>query len=194
MKNTCEKMASVILIVVLMSMLSGCKAEPVVDEEKVTLTSDERELYNLIMSYRAELNLPDIPLSSSLSYVAQQHVADLQENNPTSSSCNLHSWSDNGSWSACCYTNDHTQASCMWNKPRELTDYNGNGYEIAYYSSTNATPAGALNSWKISPGHNNVIINAGNWTLQWKAIGVGIKGRYAVVWFGHEDDPAGPPG
>jgi uncharacterized protein YkwD len=194
MKNRHLKVASAILIIATMSFLSGCETEPDVDINKFALTAAEMELYNLIMDYRDELSLPQIPLSSSLSYVARQHVADLQENNPVTSICNLHSWSDNGNWTACCYTSDHAQAACMWNKPRELTDYSGNGYEIAYYSSGSATPAGALNGWKSSSGHNNVIINAGSWSMQWNAIGVGIKGGYAVVWFGHEEDPAGPPG
>ena len=37
---------------------------------------------------------------------------------------------------------------CMWNKPRELTSYIGDGYEIAYWSSEGATAAAALNGWK----------------------------------------------
>lgn len=184
-----------ILITLLFPMLFGCETDSVDDKDnyndKVTLTPTELEFYNMIMEYRAGLSLPSIPLSSSLSYVAQQHVADLEENNPTSSSCNLHSWSAGGNWTACCYTSDHAQATCMWDKPRELTDYIGNGYEIAYSHSVAATPEGALNGWKNSEGHHNVIINAGSWTTEWKAIGVGIKGKYAVVWFGHEDDPAG---
>lgn len=193
MKNRHLKVKSTLMLLALITLLTGCETEPEVENDLVTPTAAETELYNLIMSYRAELELPEIPLSSSLSYVAQQHVNDLQENNPVTSTCNLHSWSDNGNWTACCYTSDHAQASCMWDKPRELTEYTGNGYEIAYYSQANATPTGALNTWKNSPGHNNVIINAGSWTTQWKAIGVGIRGNYAVVWFGHEDDPAGSP-
>ncbi len=181
------------MLLALMTLLTGCETEPEDENNLVTPTAAETELYNLIMNYRAELQLLEIPLSSSLSYVAQQHVNDLQENNPVTSTCNLHSWSDNGNWTACCYTSDHAQASCMWDKPRELTEYTGNGYEIAYYGQANATPAGALNIWKTSQGHNNVIINAGSWTTPWKAIGVGIRGNYAVVWFGHEDDPAGSP-
>ena len=58
--------------------------------------------------------------------------------------CNLHSWSDKGPWSACCYTPDHAQAQCMWDKPSELTNYPGNGYEIsaAGYDSAQAALAG----------------------------------------------------
>jgi hypothetical protein len=175
--------------------LIGCESDSGDDtnNNKVTLNSDEYKLYTLIMDYRADLNLSIIPLSTSLCYVAQQHVFDLEENNPISANCNLHSWSDKGSWSECCYTSDHAQASCMWDKPRELTDYTGNGYEIAFAHSAIATPEAALNGWKNSAGHNNVIINADIWNTEWKAIGIGIRGKFAVVWFGHEDDMAGPP-
>lgn len=76
----------------------------------------------------------------------------------------------------------------MWNKPRELTSYIGDGYEIAYWSSEGATAA-ALNGWKKSRGHNAVIINQDIWkNVQWKAIGIAIRGEYAVVWFGKELD------
>ncbi len=41
------------------------------------------------------------------------------------------------------------------------------------------------------PRHNAVIINDGMWSRSWKAIGIGIYGNYAVVWFGNEEDPVG---
>jgi hypothetical protein len=78
----------------------------------------------------------------------------------------------------------------MWNKPRELTSYPGNGYEIASWSSGPNDPGTALSGWRSSPLHNAVILNSGMWArLKWKAIGVGIYGSYAVVWFGEESDP-----
>lgn len=154
-----------------------------------TLSSDEQELYNIIMEYRKSLGLPSIPVSPSLSFVAQTHVRDLQAH-PPSGACNMHSWSTYGSWSACCYTPDHAQAQCMWNKPGELTGYQGYGFEISYGGSLNATPAGALRGWQSSSGHNAVIANTGIWkSHSWKAVGIGIYGSYAVVWFGEEDDP-----
>jgi dienelactone hydrolase len=78
----------------------------------------------------------------------------------------------------------------MWSKPRELTKYPGNGYEISYWDgSENATAAGALASWKQSSGHNAVIINQGIWgSHPWQAIGIGIYKGYSVVWFGEEVD------
>lgn len=77
----------------------------------------------------------------------------------------------------------------MWNKPREISGYNSNGYEIAYYSSAGANALEGLEGWKKSPGHNPVIVNLGTWSkVEWKAIGVGIYGEYGVVWFGEAED------
>ena len=155
------------------------------------LNNEERKLYNIIMEYRKDNGLPKIPLSSSLTFVAQTHVKDLVINKPDIGNCNAHSWSSNGPWSACCYTPDHAQAEFMWSKPRELTKYLGNGYEIACGSNGccsdfNMTAEYALDSWKKSSGHNAVIINQGIWDDQWNAIGIGLFKGFAVVWFGKE--------
>lgn len=171
------------LVIILFSILHGYLFSQ-------SLSTEEQELYNIIMEYRKANGLPNIPLSKSLTFVAQTHVMDLQTNKVVNSTCNLHSWSDNGPWSPCCYTSDHAKASCMWNKPRELTDYDGNGYEISYglYGAT-VSAEGALGGWKSSSPHNAVILNQGIWkNSKWKAIGVGISDGYAVVWFGVEKD------
>lgn len=156
------------------------------------LTDEEKKLYDLIMEYRYENGLPNIPISASLTYVAQTHVRDLAHNKPDIGNCNAHSWSSNGPWSSCCYTSDHAQAECMWSKPRELTTYKGNGYEIAYHygfgGQVKISAHMPLNGWKGSPGHNAVILNQGIWVNKWKAIGIGIFNGYAVVWFGQEYD------
>jgi uncharacterized protein YkwD len=164
------------------------------DEDRIKLSKAEKELYDIMMEYRSELNLKPIPLSLSMTKVAQIHSKDLFENRPHGGDCNMHSWSDKGDWTSCCYTSDHAQAACMWNKPKELTNYEGNGFEIAAGSSSSSiTPQLALSLWKNSPGHNTVIINSANWTREWKAIGLGIVGGYATVWFGREEDPDGEP-
>jgi uncharacterized protein YkwD len=152
---------------------------------------EEMQLYKLLTEYRADNGLPKIPLSRSLTRVAQLHVRDLSRN-PPNGKCNMHSWSSKGNWSACCYTSDHAQAQCMWNKPRELTNYLGNGYENANGGSRGyqANAVSALNGWKKSSGHNAVILNQGIWSHNhWKAVGVGIYDNYAVLWFGEEADP-----
>ena len=152
------------------------------------LTPEEQELYLLIDQYRKEKGLPSIPLSVSLTHVAQLHVKDLNENYISSNKCNAHSWSSKGNWTSCCYTSDHAQAKCMWKKPSELTKYKGYGYEIAYWNSNKARPFESLEGWKNSPGHNEVIINQGPWESEWNAIGIGLSGNYSVVWFGMEVD------
>ena len=141
------------------------------------------------MEYRYSKGLTKIPLSKSLTFVAQTHVKDLVNNKPDVGNCNMHSWSNKGNWTPCCYTDDHARAKCMWNKPSELTSYKGNGYEIAHWNSGTATAEGALSGWKRSSGHNAVIINQGVWDSHpWKAIGIGIYKGFAVVWFGEERD------
>jgi hypothetical protein len=153
------------------------------------LSASEQRLYRLIMEYRDSKGLPPIPLSPNLSFVAKTHVRDLRAHPPTGK-CNFHSWSNDGPWTPCCYTSDHARAQCMWDKPRELTRYPGNGYEIASWSSAQNTPESALSGWKGSPLHNAVIVNSGTWArIKWRAVGVGIYGSYAVVWFGEESDP-----
>lgn len=163
------------------------------------LSKEEKNLYDLIMAYRKQNKLPVIPISKSLTFVAQTHCKDLSENKPDNvTSCNPHSWSNKGEWTACCYTSDHKQAQCMWDKPRELTNYKGSGYEIAFgssdsrYDNYTASSEAALEAWKKSSGHNNVILNKDIWKTQaWGAIGVAIYKGYSVVWFGEEADEDG---
>ena len=81
----------------------------------------------------------------------------------------------------------------MWNKPRELTNYHGDGYEIAYWTNEPLSPADfaskSLTGWKRSPEHNEVILNKGMWkTADWNAMGVGYYLGYTVIWFGKEPD------
>ncbi|MEQ9592381.1 MAG: CAP domain-containing protein [Cyclobacteriaceae bacterium] len=156
-------------------------------EPEVCVSEEEKRLYDLIMEYRKSKKLKPIPYSAKLTQVARSHVRDLENNFDYSNrgECNPHSWSDKGNWSACCYTSDHKQASCMWDKPKEIAGYEGNGFEIAYYSSAGASASEGLDGWKKSPGHNPLLINSGTWSkMEWKGIGVGIYGQYGVVWFG----------
>jgi hypothetical protein len=156
-------------------------------EDKNPIT--DGTLAEVINAYRVEKGLPEIPVSPSLTTVAEAHVRDLSENHPNTANCNLHSWSDKGNWTACCYTDDHANAGCSWSKPRELTKYKGNGYEIAAWSSNGITASQALSMWKNSEGHHNVILNKGVWAdAAWNAMGAAIYNGYAVVWFGQEYD------
>ncbi|MEG4350383.1 CAP domain-containing protein [Microcoleus sp. LAD1_D5] len=145
---------------------------------------ETQTLYNLIHQYRAANGMQEIiPRSPSLDYVAQTHVEDLD----SFATETTHSWSN------CAYDpNNEEGQKCMWDAPKRLTSYQGNGYEIATGRlGGNITPEAALESWKNSPAHNSVILNQGIWTQPWNAMGVGIYKGYATVWFGHESDPAG---
>ncbi|MCH8904882.1 MAG: hypothetical protein IIA45_13325 [Bacteroidetes bacterium] len=83
----------------------------------------------------------------------------------------------------------------MWDKPRQLTVYEGNGYECAHGGNAHiCTAEDALSGWQSSAPHNDVIINKGIWkTNKWNAIGIGIYEGYATIWFGNDVDPAGEP-
>ena len=154
-------------------------------------TEREQELYDVVMAYRKSKGLPVIPLSPKLTKVAQLHCVDLMKNPPDEDNgCNMHSWGKSKLWKACCYGNgDDDEGPCMWDKPKEIAGYEGAGYEIAFFSSGDFTAKLALESWKKSPGHHNVIINKDIWKeMKWGAIGVGIQGNYAVIWFGVEPD------
>ena len=157
----------------------------------VCLSAEEQKLFKIINQYRRSEKLEAIPYSTSLTLVAQLHAKDLAENYDfdPKGKCNPHSWSDNGDWGGCCYTNDHKQAKCMWDKPMEIAGYDSPGYEIAYFSSAGASADEGLSGWKKSPSHNPLIINEGMWEqAEWKAMGVGIYKEYAVVWFGQLED------
>lgn len=174
---------------------------PLPGEPGYCLTMEEAKLAALTNEYRRANGLPDAPLSRSLSTVAQWHVKDLQLNNPNSGTdsrgqaCNMHSWSNKGFWSPVCYTPDHYYASGMWLKPKEITRgiYTEYGYEIAArVIGADISAERALNAWKKSAGHNNVILEQGGWEgYQWPAMGIGIYKSYAVIWFGEITDPAG---
>jgi hypothetical protein len=151
------------------------------------------EIVAAVNAYRVSLGLPAIPASPALGVVADAHVHDLHDHEPHEApGCNLHSWSDQGSWVACCYTGLPAQYACMWNKPQELTNYPGIGYENAASGVT--SPTDALNRWRGSAAHHDVIVNQGPWAnVTWRAVGAALYRGYAVLWFGEEVDPGSQP-
>lgn len=169
----------------------------VIDALKAMGVSEkEAKLYYIINAYRESKGLQKLSFSKSLTIVARTHVSDSNTYTPENQrdsrgmQGNLHSWSNHGSWTPMVYTSDHEYAANMWSKPRELTSYTGNGYEISSWYSGNITPEDALDLWKNSSGHNAVMTTQGNWS-DLKTMGVAIDGRYAHVWFGSAADPAG---
>lgn len=159
------------------------------------LTEKEAKLYYMINAYRESLGLPKLSFSKSLTEVARAHVRDSNTYTPENQvdsrgiRGNLHSWSANGSWTPVVYTSDHHYMYDMWSKPREITNYTGNGYEISA-SGRRISPETALDLWKDSPGHNQVMATQGDWS-DLKTMGVSIDGGYAHVWFGSDADPDG---
>lgn len=190
--NLMNTMRSMLLIfVLLLSQASTTVERSEVSAPLTCLAPEEKKLYDLMMAYRKAKGLPSIKLSGKLTLVAQTHARDLADNYKfdPKNKCNPHSWSSKGRWSSCCYTNDHKQAECMWEKPKEIAGYEGAGYEIAYYSSAGASAHEGLEGWKRSPSHNPLIVNEGIWgKVKWNAIGIGFYKEYGIVWFGEAED------
>ncbi len=174
--------------ILIFGTLTGLNAQhPIPDG--FCISNTELKLYNMVNNYRKNNKLSDIPLSRSLCYIAKLHVFDLSNNNPDTMDCNLHSWSDKGEWTECCYGREKINHTCMTSKPGELTNYQGKGYEIAFWESVDAEPENVIDLWKSSASSNDMMLSKGIWKgTVWKSLGVGIIKGYAVVWFGKEDD------
>ena len=178
------------------SQVSSEKTRVIDALKAMGVSEKEAELYYIINAYRESLGLSKLSFSKSLTTVARTHVLDSNTYTPENQvdsrgiQGNLHSWSNHGNWTPMAYTSDHQYANNMWSKPRELTSYSGNGFEISAYTGGNITPEGALDLWKHSSAHNQVMTTQGSWS-DLKTMGVAIDGRYAHVWFGSAADPAG---
>lgn len=167
---------------------------PGADSPASPASARQKAMAEAVNRYRQSRGLERLPLSASLSRVAQAHLADLEANHRPGGRCNMHSWSPRGDWTPCCYTPDHAQAACMWNKPKELTGgaYSTPGYEIVAHYSEAMTPAMAVEIWRDSAPHDAMVLNRGTWARStWRAMGAAFGRHYAVVWFGESADPAG---
>ena len=162
------------------------------------LSSEESELARKINQYRNANGLNAVPISKSLTEVAQRHVYDLDQYQPDRGrdyrgmQCNQHSWSGKISPNALCYTWDHANAAGMWNKAREITNYQylGNSFEIAYETSRQANAPEGFRV--LLSAYDDIILNKSFWAnYDWPAMGVGLYGHHAVVWFGDVEDPQG---
>jgi cell division septation protein DedD len=149
----------------------------------------EVKLYNMVNEYRASFNLPPIPLSRSLSFVAYTHVKDLYHNHPDQAPCNFHSWSNRGNWKPFCYPGDEKKNNSVWDKPRELTGYKGKGFEIIYWENNPVNIDSIIPFWSSIDYFNSFLLNTGKWQdKKWMAIGIGIYENYASAWFGEVPD------
>lgn len=160
------------------------------------VSEEEARLLDAVNAYRDDNGLAHVAWSKSLMTVAQWHAWDAGANSPFNATCNRHSWSDARPdlWTEVCYTPDHANAEGVWFKPREIT---GNIYTAASFENAAwgyLTPEAALNGWKNSIGHNNVILNRDIWTrYTWRAMGVGVnsESNYYFLWFSDRVDPQG---
>ena len=155
----------------------------------------ELALYHAIMAYRASQGLPSVPLSKTLTITAGRHALDTIENiggwviGPPGSN-SAHGWSD-----APYDGRDPSTYNNMWFAPERLgTGFTGYGFEISALNTNLSSPTDFVELWASSPGHNAVMLNAGVWSdYPWQAVGIGIHGAVAHVWFSDSPDPLGPP-
>jgi hypothetical protein len=158
------------------------------------ISENEWKLYRMINEYRRQYDLPSIPLSKSLCFVASTHAKDLFLHHPEDSPCNFHSWSDKGPWKPFCYPADENKKNSVWDKPKELSRYNSKGYEIVYWENSDVVIDSVINFWRSMEYFNSFLMNTGKWQGKtWNAIGIAIYENYALAWFGDVPDPEGAP-
>ena len=158
------------------------------------MSANELKLAKAINQIRKEHGKKPIKISVSLTYVAEAHVKDLQINHPDTSICNLSSWSNKGKWTPVCYNPYVVDRKAMWDKPRELTRYPYNGYELAAYMQDGIILDSLSELWDTLAESLDMITTEGVWSKKhWEAMGVGISRNYASVWFGQREDREGAP-
>ena len=188
--------SSGVLFILSLFLVTGFAQKQVADKTvpvSFCISKEEMKLANMINEYRTRYGLPPIPVSRSLSFVAVTHVKDLFFNKPDKKPCNVHSWSDKGNWKPFCYPGDETKLNSVWDKPRELTNYKGKGYEMVYWENGKVNIDSIMDLWKSEEYFNSFLVSSGKWTgTTWNALGIGIYENYAVAWFGLEKDVEGP--
>lgn len=169
------------------AQMTGCKGDQIFTSAKCSgdeNSAEERALFEMVRSYRAANNLPELRLSSSLSMVANRRMLDLKQNVKSLT----HSWSN------CPYdVNDRKSWDCVNESPARLKcGYAGKGYETLFHTiGENVKPAKAMNAWKQSTLHNSIILNLGMFSkVEWDEVGVAIDGQYAALWFGRPSSQA----
>ena len=158
-------------ILIFVSFLALCQAK----------TTDCNELEALINAERNRYGLASLDCDDGMRYVAWKHVTNQMENNfGLGGHCNLHSWAGE---LACCYTSDHGNSNCMWDKPKEIYGASRKGFEISTWTSGVQTAKGALDWWRGSQGHYGVLMTRGQWWQDLSDFGCWVGGNYAHCWF-----------
>lgn len=193
MLNTLQLMKNSILLFLLVFLITPLIAQQF-DSKQVCLNQSELRLAELINDFRKANKKPVLPLSTALSFVAQIHINDLQENRPDTSICLTASWSENGTWTACCYNKYIVNQECMWAKPKELTSYPFRGYELSYFQEELINVDSVFKVWMKSEDTKDMLLTAGNhYSKKWETMGVGVGDNYVSVWFGQRADANGKP-
>ncbi len=191
-----KKRSKILLSLILFLSLSVLAQQPVRTGKEIPadfcISPMEFKLCKMVNDYRLRYDLPVILLSKSLCYVASAHVKDLYFNHPDVEPCNFHSWSNKGTWKPFCYPQDENKKNSVWDKPKEITNYKGKGYEIVYWENNPVVIDSVIAFWKSIPYFNSFLMNTGKWQgKKWNAIGIGIYENYACAWFGELADADG---
>ena len=158
------------------------------------ISAEEMQLFNQINELLTDYDKTKLKISASLSYVAHTHVNDLQNNRPDTSICNLSSWSDKGSWKACCYNPYVLNEKCMWDKPKELTTYPYRGYELVTFFEDEISVDSVIRLWSTSREVLDMILTREKYKQKkWICMGIGINEHYVSVWFGQRADKTAKP-
>lgn len=193
MKNIFTHIAFTVAIFFLINAFQGFSQDSLTED--FCITRSEQQLYQLVNNFRIENDLPEIQLSRSLSFVAKTHVKDLYTNHPDTSICNLNSWSDKGRWTPCCHSTYLPRSECILNKARELTSYDAEAHELAYWEMQDANPDSVFAFWKEMDVTRDFLVNKGKWEkYNWQALGVGLHHGYAAIWVGEIKDTEEEPG
>jgi len=157
--------------------------------ENFCISVQEKLLFDQLNQLIEDYGKEKLAYSASLSYVAKTHVNDLLQNHPDTRICNLSSWSDKGDWTACCHNAYVPQQDCMWDKPKELTQYPYRGYEIAGYFEDAFTVDSVIKLWSGTKEVLDMLLTDGNFqSKKWTCMGVGLNAKYVSVWFGQRSD------
>ena len=147
-------------------------------------------LFDKINEYRSKNGLDKVPLSTSLCWVAYLHNEDLLRYNADTADCFLSSWSDGPLWKGACINKKSKNIKYSRNKPKELTNYPAQGYELSYWQNTEPNIESVLTDWSSDKISNDILLNQGAWkNHEWNAIGISTIKNYVLVWFGTAVDP-----
>jgi sRNA-binding regulator protein Hfq len=183
----------IFIAVLLSGMTLKSRAQKKIPEQ-FCISFDEQLLFDKINLIRDDYGKPELDFSISLSYLAEVHVEDLLLNNPDTSICNLSSWSDKGEWTPCCYNSYVVNQDCMWDKPKEITNFTYRGYELAAYFEDGFNVDSVINLWSGSKPVLDMILTEGNFKKKkWICMGVAFNDHYVSVWFAQRADRFGEP-